>query len=157
MAASKAVWYSIDPFVAKLDEEIYRAVRYGVPFSIVVVMLPFVNQNLCYTVERFMVRGLRQIDFVMKAAEDKYALALPSTGKEGAEVVANRLRQQFAGITGIGSRGPLVGTAAAPEDGDQPNALLNIAYNRALELQAAAQQAEVLARRRYLGARTVGA
>src|SRR5688572_7945572 len=104
-------WLTTDQFLRTSEDEIYKAVRYSVPFAVVTAKLGFINGGCDALIEQFVETGLRQIDFAGRVAPDRYALGLPFTVAKGADVVAARLRLLLIEFN------PLVGTAIAPDEG----------------------------------------
>ena len=130
-------WLNAGQFMRTCEDEIYKAVRYEVPFSVVTARLGFINSGCDEVMEHFLETGLRQIDFAGRVSSDRYALGLPFTGVRGAEVVAARLRLLLIEFN------PIVGTAVAPEDGATSTLLLYAADRSAHEKLAQSMQRRV--------------
>jgi len=127
-------WFTADLFLRMAEDEIYKSVRYSVPFAVVTAKLGFVNGGCDEYMEQFVESGLRQIDFAGKVAPDRYALGLPFTAAKGAEVVAVRLRLLLIEFN------PIVGTAIAPDEGASIGSLLASADRSAHEKAAQGRQ-----------------
>jgi hypothetical protein len=100
-------WLTTEQFMRTCEDEIYKAVRYQVPFTVVTAKLGFMNNGCDEVMEHFVETGLRQIDFAGRVSPDRYALGLPFTAAKGADVVAARLRLLLIEFN------PIVGTAIA--------------------------------------------
>jgi hypothetical protein len=126
-------WLQAGQFMRNCEDEIYKSVRYQVPFAVVTARLMFINNGCDEVMEHFVETGLRQIDFAGRVSADRYALGLPFTGSKGAEVVAARLRLLLIEFN------PIVGTAIAPDDGATSPLLLHAADRIAHEKLAEAR------------------
>jgi diguanylate cyclase (GGDEF)-like protein len=82
---------------------------------------------------------LRASDFAGRFGGEEFILLLPDTDRDGAVVVAEKLRQAIAAIDVVGVSRPVtasLGVAAGPEDAAEPTLLLRAA-DRALYLAKA--------------------
>jgi len=122
-----ATWYPLDEFLYKAEQEIFRALRYQVPFTVISCSLAYVNSTTGRLINDFVTDGLRQIDFAAKLGNGRYAFALPFTSSAGAESVASRLD------THVRSYQPVIGYASAPNDGKTVTILLNSAEQNSYE------------------------
>ena len=124
-------WYQEAYLRLKIQDEVYRSLRYEVPLSVVVAQFPVFGRRTARTFHEFVSNQLRRLDFAGAFGDGLYALTLPHTPREGADVVAQRLEEAFP------QSKPLVGVASIPEDGDCLTVdLLEIATRYALETTA---------------------
>jgi len=116
-------WCEPEVLLRRIAEEAYRAARYGLPFSVLLVNLNFSNQATDREMKDFAGSNLRELDFAGKLSERSYAFGMPHSPREGAEVVAGRLQRVLIDYR------PRAGIAEAPEGGINPNQLLAAASN----------------------------
>jgi diguanylate cyclase (GGDEF)-like protein len=124
-----------------LRREVKRSVRTGRPLSLLFVDLDGfkgVNDHYGHLYgSRALVEAAgriqsaaRETDVVARFGGDEFALILPDTGREGAMLVARRVRDRVAGLPFLAAAGfnyPLtasVGAATLPPGGGTPEALL---------------------------------
>jgi hypothetical protein len=113
-------WCETGVFLRMCEDEIYKSMRFAVPFSVITAKLGFLNDASTAALQAFVKTGLRQIDFAGMVSRDRFAVGLPFTNEEGAEVVAERVRRAFIDFQ------PVVGSATAPNMGaDAGNLLMN--------------------------------
>ena len=79
-----AHWCDTGTFLRLCEDEIYKSMRYGVPFSVVTAKIGFLNDSTKDAIEGFVKSGLRQIDFAGMVSRDRVALGLPFTNQQGA-------------------------------------------------------------------------
>jgi hypothetical protein len=120
------------------EDEIYKSMRYGVPFTVVTAKLSFLNETTRDAIQQFVLSGLRQIDFAGMVSADRVALGLPFTPDKGGEVVAERLRRSLIDFQ------PVVGCATSPDMGADARQLLMNSDRLAHERLAAAQQPQTI-------------
>jgi len=95
----------------RLDGEIQRAVRYGHPLAVLVIDVDdFKRVNdtwghqkgdeVLVWVARFIRSQLRTHDVVCRTGGDEFIALLPSTDRDGAELLANRLRLELEALRG---------------------------------------------------------
>jgi hypothetical protein len=125
-------WYETGTFLRMCEDEIYKAMRYGVPFTVVTAKVTLLNAATDTAIQQFVQTGLRQIDFAGMVSQDRVALGLPFTDDRGGEVVAERLRRILIDFR------PVVGFATAPNMGSTSSALL-LQSDRAAHEKLAAQ------------------
>ena len=111
-------WCDTGTFLRMCEDEIYKSMRFGVPFTAVTAKLTLVNAATDAAIQQFVKTGLRQIDFAGMVSQDRVALGLPFTDEQGGEVVAERLRRMLIDFR------PVVGFATAPNMGSTSSALL---------------------------------
>lgn len=114
----RSAWCSREDLLRRIAEEAYRAARYGLPFSVLLVSLDFCNQGTDRDLKEFAATDLRELDFAGKLSEGAYAFGMPNSQREGAEVVADRLRRILIDYL------PRTGVAGVPEGGVNPGELL---------------------------------
>lgn len=127
-----------EKFASRVQEEIFRVKRYGGTFSILLVRIDLLKElSLVYgestkelvlrKIADVIIRSKRGEDFLAYLAEGEYALLLPSTGKEGAESLRKRLKQNLKILDislkeGVFKRVRLnvkIGIASYPRDGEE--------------------------------------
>ena len=125
-------WYQGWYFDLRLEEELARAKRYNLPLSLLRIYLigPAVKERdhnlLNELLSDVVSRKLRRMDIPAFLEGNEYAVALPHTNQQQAEVVAKRLTKAFAPYS------VAAGVASFPQDGLQPEQLLVEAGQRAL-------------------------
>ena len=93
-------------FLEALDEEVYRARRYGRPLSLAYIDLDdfkTVNDKLGHSagdellrfIAQHAVRNVRASDIVGRLGGDEFAILLPETGSEGAKAAAAKIRRHL--------------------------------------------------------------
>jgi diguanylate cyclase (GGDEF)-like protein/PAS domain S-box-containing protein len=93
----------------RLDEEIRKADRYGTGFSIIMFDLDHfklindshghqVGDLVLQTVARVLRENIRDIDLAGRFGGEEFILLLPSTDREGALLIAERIRRSIAAI-----------------------------------------------------------
>jgi diguanylate cyclase (GGDEF)-like protein len=91
-----------------LDREIKRAERYGLSMSVIfldVDMLKVVNDSYGHLIGSrvlkeiggLLKKSVREVDVVIRYGGDEYTIILIETGRQGAAVVAERIRRAIAG------------------------------------------------------------
>ena len=117
-------------FLAKFQDEIHRAERYGKILSIVMADIDRfkrVNDTYGHTtgdrvleaVGKFLEKNIRDVDVVARFGGEEFVILLPEADKYEAYTVSERLRQKFSKIK-FDNLPPLtisLGIASYPEDG----------------------------------------
>jgi response regulator RpfG family c-di-GMP phosphodiesterase len=127
-------------FVARLEEELARAMRHKLPFALLavgVVNLPAYEAaqgstrvaELARMINELLRLGSRRYDVVGRADVDRFLLLLPMSNSVGAESRAARLREAlakfpFPGTHEVPGFGFRVATASFPENGEDPATLV---------------------------------
>lgn len=121
----------------RLEEEIFRAERYGRPL-VVLCVLPqrtageTLNPREITAAAEFVSSELRFSDRVGVLTDGAVVAVLPETQPEVARVVAHRLAADLAIRSAGGTRRNwLAGTSAFPDDGADPPAMVQAAIDRA--------------------------
>ncbi|WP_291315561.1 diguanylate cyclase [Desulfuromonas sp.] len=127
-----------------LDQEIRRAKRYGVPFSLVFIDLDhfknindthghLVGSNTLREVAKLLRKSVRDVDLLFRYGGDEFTALLVGTDSQGALLVAERIRKTIEGHT---FRAPnqvnysltaTVGYATFPEDAKDKEAIIDLA------------------------------
>ena len=129
----------------RLTEEMDRARRYGLPFSLLLLDLDHfksINDAFGHTrgdecLVEFAGRlkqQTRSTDLIFRYGGDEFVLLLPHTDKPQAAALANRLLERIRSVPFVGDP-PLsitmsTGVASYPEDASNPKALFEIADQR---------------------------
>jgi diguanylate cyclase (GGDEF)-like protein len=106
--------YNARAFEVAVTGERERLRRYGRIMSLVYLDLDnfkavndrwghAAGDDLLITIARTMSGNIRQVDVAARLGGDEFALLLPETGKEGAEIVVNRLREKM--LAAVQARG----------------------------------------------------
>jgi diguanylate cyclase (GGDEF)-like protein len=131
-------------FDLRLLAEHQRSVRFGEPFSVVLLDLDQMKQvndtwghqagdALLIELAHRLASGVRDVDLVARFGGDEFALILPNTGIAGALRLAEKVRasiaeRPFEVDEGISFRATVsVGVACCPEHGDSGKALVRSA------------------------------
>lgn len=117
-------WYQRAYFEERVSHELYRSQRYKIETSILLVRIPAISRRAARSLYTYVSTQLRTIDTAGMLGTGDYVVCLPHTPREGAEVVAARIRaflEEYA---------PQVGVAAFGEDGKSFEALLSSAEAR---------------------------
>jgi hypothetical protein len=125
-------WYEPWYFRLRLEEEILRSRRYSLEMAVLALTFAEVGgplsprrMELKSELRRIAQTSLRQTDLPGVLDGERFALCLPSTDREGAHVVAERLA---VGLTPYSAR---LGLAIWPADGVDADDLLNLAFGHA--------------------------
>lgn len=129
-------------FWRRLEEEVNRADRYGVTFSVVLVDIDDLggfNEEHGFVAGDFLIREVgnilrsntRKVDLVARYGEGKFALLMPETGRAGALTAAEKLIAKVAEASFMNGEGEKVakatvsaGIASYPTDGKTPGDFL---------------------------------
>ncbi len=121
--------YSSRLLQLRLREELRRAIRYGRELTLILLAPAGANGSNGSSVTRAVGEALRaairaDVDVAARYGEDEVGLMLPDTGRQGALVLAGRLRDALGrgGAPGVG-----IGVSAYPEHGDTPEELTEAA------------------------------
>ena len=134
-------WLEKPAFELRLEEEIYRAVRYGLSSSLVLARITVSSPDAAKAavpklLNAFAQKHLRLSDIPGQLSRVEFAICLPHTQEEGASIVAGRLEEALASFS------PLVGQATFPSEGETVAALLSAAKgNASLALYQASKMA----------------
>lgn len=135
-----------------LDEEVQRAERYGQPLALIFLDLDhfkqvndtydhLVGSRLLHEVGKVLVKSLRTIDTAIRYGGDEFVLLLPSTTKQGAVTVANRLLQEVSEEVFLRDQGHAIhitasfGVAVYPEDAGSKSELVRAADQAMYEVK----------------------
>jgi hypothetical protein len=125
-------WYEMWYFSLRLDEEILRSRRYSLEMAVLALTFSEVGgplsprrMELKSELRRLGQTSLRQTDLPGELGQDRFALCLPHTDREGAHVVAERLAEELRLYS------PRLGLAIYPTDGVDSDDLLELAFDHA--------------------------
>ena len=134
--------YSRASFDSRLQEEVARAQRYELPFSLLIVDIDHfksINDGFGHAVgDKTLVEfanrlqeATRRGDLIFRLGGDEFVLLLPNTGKEEAGNVAQRLMEAVRSVP-FGTDPPVtltvsVGVSQFPQAGTTPNELMRTA------------------------------
>jgi diguanylate cyclase (GGDEF)-like protein len=129
----------------RFNEEISRCSRLKQPFTIIMVDLDYfksyndhcghiAGDNALRKVATLLRKSAREMDIITRYGGEEFCLMLPSTGKEEALFVAERIRRLieneiFPGETGLpqGKLTTSIGISSFPADGEKFETLVNAA------------------------------
>lgn len=132
-------------FYDRLTDEVHRAVRYGRPLSVIMADIDYFKHyndtnghiegdHVLKEIASCLRRNVRDQDIVARYGGEEFAILLPETGKEGALVMAGRIREYLLNQTFPNEEkqpgGKLTmsfGVAAFPDDADDPKRLMEMA------------------------------
>ena len=94
-------------FYEALEKEIERVKRYNASFSIVLIDIDdfkrvndeyghLAGDRVLQVLADILRRSLRKVDIIARYGGEEFILLLPNTGKEEAEVIANRIREEVS-------------------------------------------------------------
>jgi hypothetical protein len=122
-------WFQRWYLELRLVEEIYRASRYALLSSLIVVKLTqydlMDDVAIPAPLSQFAEQHLRVSDVPGYLGYGEYAICLPHTDEAGGRVVMSRLNEELRDYS------PRVGLAVIPSDGSTPAALIEFAQQRA--------------------------
>lgn len=124
-------------FMVKLQEEIHRAERYKKVISVIMVDLDrFKNINDTYghdagdraleTISQFLRKNIRDVDAIARYGGEEFVMLVPDADKDAAFGLAERLREELAGIE-LDNLPPItvsLGIATFPTDGTEVEDLI---------------------------------
>ncbi len=124
-------------FMVKLQEEIHRAERYKKVISVIMVDLDrFKNINDTYghdagdraleSISQFLKKNIRDVDAIARYGGEEFVMLVPDADKEAAFGLAERLREELAGIK-LDNLPPItvsLGIATFPTDGTEVEELI---------------------------------
>ncbi len=155
-----------------LAQEVARAVRYDKRFSILMVDIDqFKNYNdlhghlagdvVLKDLGAFLKESLRTEDYAARYGGEEFLLLLPETGPEGAGQLAERLRKRLeekkiGAINMLHGITVCVGVAAFPENGDDPDELINQADRAMYKAKLAGRNRVMIARGRKTQQKATG-
>ncbi len=97
-------------FDQRLAEELYRSSRYNTPMSLLLIDVDGFKQyndsfghptadNVLQKIAKLMQRSLRPSDFIARYGGDEFAVILANTGRDGAALLAERIRRKVSDFT----------------------------------------------------------
>lgn len=136
--------YNYRYFVQKLQEEKKRALRYGVPVSIIMVDIDWfkklndgygheVGNVVLRSLSRVMKKCIRDVDTFARYGGEEFVVILPQTPQIEASQIGERIREQVEKtIIDAGTAGKLkitvsVGVSSFPENGRSQEELVSVA------------------------------
>ena len=143
-------------FMVKLQEEIHRAERYKKLISIIMVDLDkFKDINDTYghdagdraleTISQFLRKNIRDVDAIARYGGEEFVMLVPDADKEAAYGLAERLREELAGIK-LDNLPPItvsLGIATFPTDGTEVEDLIRKADAAMYEAKRAGRNISV--------------
>jgi hypothetical protein len=117
-------WYQRAYFEERVNSELYRSKRYEIETSIVFVRIPAISRRAAGALYTYVSTQLRAIDIAGMLGSGDYVVCLPHTPREGAEVVARRIRAFLE------DHSPQLGVASFGEDGTEFESLVAAAEAR---------------------------
>lgn len=98
--------YNLSHFQQTADQELKKGRRYKHPTSMLLVEVRDIerlektdHEKVLITTANFMTRNLRSVDPIFRVSENRFVALLPETPPAGAQVAADRLKEQSADIT----------------------------------------------------------
>jgi len=88
------VFRDIESFKSSITQEVRRAKRYRYP--LVVVMFKLSDKKYIEQVVNYFISKIREFDSLWIIDDDRFAMVLPHTGWNGAEILTNRLTNHIA-------------------------------------------------------------
>jgi diguanylate cyclase (GGDEF)-like protein len=143
-------------FMVKLQEEIHRAERYEKVISVIMVDLDrFKNINDTYghdagdraleSISQFLRKNIRDVDAIARYGGEEFVMLVPDADKEAAFGLAERLREELAGIK-LDNLPPItvsLGIATFPMDGTEVEDLIRKADAAMYEAKRAGRNISV--------------
>jgi GGDEF domain-containing protein len=117
-------WYQRAYFEERVEQELYRSQRYRVETSLLLIRIPSISRRAARSLYTYVSTQLRTIDTAGMLGTGDYVICLPHTPREGAEVVAARVR------TFLEDYAPQVGVASFGADGTNFDDLVATAVSR---------------------------
>ena len=117
-------WYQRAYFEERVANELYRSRRYKIETSILLIRIPAISRRAARSLYTYVSTQLRTIDTAGMLGTGDYVVCLPHTPREGAEIVASRLR------TFLDDHAPQVGVASFGADGADFEAMVASAEAR---------------------------
>ena len=124
-------------FIIRVEEEVRRAERYVRDFTIGVLQIQGLEkeelrEEALRGSARALRHDLRASDLVSRLGDEKFAVLLPETTKDGGKITFDRLASVIteylnSSVQGLGTAKIMVGLASYPIDGDDAVALIEAA------------------------------
>jgi GGDEF domain-containing protein len=93
--------YTLAYFERSLEQEIRKGERYGHPASVLIIDVAGTQPlgendvvNLLLSTSNFLTARLRSVDLVSRVSKQRFAVLLPETAPDGAQIAADRLNAQ---------------------------------------------------------------
>ncbi len=118
--------YNRRHFLDHWRREVARARRYQLPLSLVLLepLLPDLGDDQLRTVATFLVQQVRDVDFVARIGERRFAVVLPHCGSRNAARMCGRLLEDLTSTEQVRLA---AGAASLRDDGEEPGRVLEAA------------------------------